>query len=190
MIQLIKNVLIILLLTAGVSGSAARPGLSIGIHQSRFIGRNLPGKRIDGIPGFNIGGSLYWPLNSVLTLQNGLALCIKGCRMNTVGDIYLTNIFVYIESPVILRIHFHQKNQQPFLQLGTSLNYNVLAINDVGLIDKIRKWDMGLIGGFGLDLPKLSLAICFNQGLIPIDISESKTGLRHQTLGTSITFVF
>ena len=74
---LIKNkklpiLLIALLLSIAVYAIDTR--LSIGVNQSRFAGSDQPGKGTTGLPRFSIGGSLHWPVNSCLTIQNGLEL--------------------------------------------------------------------------------------------------------------------
>ena len=187
-----KQILVItlLLLMASIPGIAANSELCIGIHQSRFSGKDLPGKKIAGIPGFSIGGALHWPVNSVLSVQSGLNLHTKGCRINTVGDIYLNNIFVYIESPILFEFNLNRVNPDLYLICGTSVNLNILAINDVGLIDEIRKLDMAFVAGIGLNLKRGSITLQANQGLLPFDLSKQKTDLRHQAVGAVIAIKF
>jgi len=164
---------------------AIDPRLSIGVNQSQFAG-----KKTATILGFSIGGSIHWPVNSYITVQNGLELHTKGCRINTVGDIYLNNIFVYIESPILLEFSLVQLNPKLFFILGPSFNLNVLAINDVGLIDEIRKWDVDLVAGVGIDLEKVSFSLRTSRGLAPFDLSEPKTKLRHQSVSAVVSFDF
>ena len=164
--------------------------LSIGVNQSQFAGSDQPGKGTEVIPGFSIGGSLHWPVNSFITVQNGLELHTKGCRINTVGDIYLNNIFVYIESPILLEFRLVQLNPKLFFILGPSFNLNVLAINDVGLIDEIRKWDVELVAGIGIGLKKISFSLRTSRGLAPFDLSEPETKLRHRSVSAVVSFLF
>jgi len=184
--------LIILLIVLIFSGLvyAIDTRLSIGINQSRFAGSDQPGKGTEVIPGFSIGGSLHWPVNSFITVQNGLELHTKGCRINTVGDIYLNNIFVYVESPILLELRLAKINPNLFFILGPSFNLNVLAINDVGLIDEIRTWDVDFVAGIGIELKKISLSLRTSRGLMPFDLSEPKTKLRHQSVSAVVTFDF
>jgi len=185
---LVKNKkLTILLIVLFLNGLvyAIDTGLSIGINQSQFSG-----KKTATIPGFSIGGSLQWPVNSFITVQNGFELHTKGCRINTIGDIYLNNIFVYIESPVLFKVRLAQINPKLFFILGPSFNLNVLAINDVGLIDEIRKWDVDLIAGIGVGLEKISFSLRISRGLAPFDLSEPETKLRHRSVSTVVTFLF
>ena len=178
------TILLIVLIFSGLV-YAIDTRLSIGVNQSQFTG-----KKTAAIPGFSIGGSIHWPVNSYITVQNGLELHTKGCRINTVGDIYLNNIFVYIESPILLVFRLVQLNPKLFFILGPSFNLNVLAINDVGLIDEIRKWDVELVAGIGIGLKKISFSLRTSRGLAPFDLSEPETKLRHRSVSAVVSFLF
>ncbi|GAH07218.1 unnamed protein product, partial [marine sediment metagenome] len=68
-------------------------GVNFGFNSSRFTGKDIPGKGIASIPGLTLGFFINYEISNQFSLQSELLFTTKGSRINTIGDIYLHNIF-------------------------------------------------------------------------------------------------
>ncbi|MBC8402198.1 MAG: PorT family protein [Candidatus Marinimicrobia bacterium] len=184
--------LIVSILTVNLkAGDFHNTGIKIGYNHSTISGNNLPGKTVFGIPGFSIGGYYSYRFNERFSLKQELLLATKGCIINTVGDINLYNIFVYLEIPVLAQITLKPHNKlNPIIYCGPAISNKIVSLNFVGIVENVRKVDCGLIFGAGIEYWKLSLDLRFNRSLIDFDLSDEKNVLKNQSVSVLAGFSF
>ena len=56
--------LIILCTSTLSAGRLSTTGMKLGLNYSEFIGKDIPGKGVNSIPGFSLGGFLNYKINS------------------------------------------------------------------------------------------------------------------------------
>ncbi|MCK4345881.1 MAG: PorT family protein, partial [Bacteroidales bacterium] len=123
-------------------------GIKFGFNNSKFTGKDIPGKGIGYMPGLTLGYFINYEVSSQFSLQSELLFTTKGSRINTVGDIYLYNIFTYMEIPVLAKWTFTtEKKWRPYLLGGPFLDMKILAFNEVEFLEDFRRIDLGLILG-------------------------------------------
>lgn len=183
---------LIMLCTSTLSASGVfNTGMKLGLNYSKFIGKDIPGKGVNSISGFSLGGFLNYKINDRFSLQPEALITTKGSNINTVGDINLHNIFVYFELPVLVKIAFHPiAGIKPILFCGPAIGFKCLAINDTGMPDDIGKIDLGLILDAGIEFPKISVDIRYNRGLLNFDKSADDISLKNSTISFIVGYLF
>ena len=78
----------------------------------------------------------------------------------------------------------------PFIFCGPALNLNALAMNSVGVLDNINRFDLGLIIGSGLSYRRISFDIRYDRGLIDFDNSADDIDLKNQTISFLLGIAF
>ncbi len=185
------TIMIILFTSALMAGEFTDIGIKLGFNSSTFNGNDIPGKGVTSQGGVAFGGFVCYKLNQKFSLQQEALIMTKGAKINTVGDVYLTNVFFYFEMPVLLKVTLLPKNvTKPFILLGPSLGIHLLAYNDVDFLDDIRSIDPGLILGTGIVIWKASLEIRMEQGLLNFDQSADDIDLKNQTFSFIISYAF
>lgn len=183
---------LIMLCTSTLSASGVfNTGMKLGLNYSKFIGKDIPGKGVNSIPGFSLGGFLNYKINDRFSLQQEALITTKGSNINTVGDINLHNIFVYFELPVLVKIAFHPiAGMKPILFCGPAIGFKCLAINDTGMPDDIGKIDLGLVLDAGIEFSKISVDIRYNRGLLNFDKSADDINLKNSTISFIVGYSF
>lgn len=183
--------LILLVSSELFSGEFSSRGMKIGVNSARFTGKDIPGKGVQSMPGFSIGGFFSYKFNERFTLQPEILFTTKGSKINTIGDIYLTNLFAYFEFPVMAKISLYPESRlKPGFICGPALGFKYFALNDTGILEDVRGTDLGLIAGFGIEYWKLSFEIRLNQGLINFDTSEDELVLKNRVISIMMGYSF
>jgi len=190
-----KIAVIIFLIILGVStlsaGEFFNTGMKLGLNYSKFIGNDIPGKGVNYIPGFSLGGFINYKLNDRFSLQPEVLITTKGSLINTVGDINLHNVFIYYEMPVLVKFTFPGNRRfKPVLFCGPVVDVTCLTINDTDFPDDIRKIDLGFVLDAGIEFSKISLDIRYNQGLLNFDKSADDISLKNSTVSFIVGFSF
>lgn len=166
-------------------------GVKFGFNSSKFTGKDIPGKGIAHIPGLTLGYFINYEVSSQFSLQSELLFTTKGSRINTVGDIYLYNIFTYMEIPILAKWNFTtEKKWRPYLLGGPFFDMKILAFNEVGFLEDFRRIDLGLILGAGIRFNKTSLGMHYNHGFLNFDQSDENIDLKNQTISVVAGFSF
>lgn len=173
------------------AGEFSARGVKLGFNSSKFIGKDIPGKGVSSIPGFALGGFVSYEINKKFSIQQELLVTAKGSKINTIGDMYLTNAFIYFEMPLLVKMTFQTERKIiPFLFCGSSLGVKCLAVNEVGLLDDIRNIDWGLILGAGVEFWKITMDVRYNRGLLNFDQSADDIDLKNLTISIMFGFCF
>jgi Outer membrane protein beta-barrel domain len=159
-------------------------GLIIGYNSSTFLGNDKPGKELKSIPGFYLGGIVNYTINERFSLQSNAALSTRGTEINTIGNLYEYVVFFSLDIPVMVKMNlFVDEKISPYLLLGGAFDYNIFSVNaNSGILNDIKKVDLGIESGLGLDIGIISLSIRYNYGITKFDDSEFKLDLRNSTL--------
>ena len=182
------NILVASTLSAG---KYSTNGMKLGLNYSKFIGKDIPGKGVNSIPGFSLGGFINYKLNDRFSLQPEVLITTKGSLINTVGDINLHNVFIYYEMPVLVKFTFPGNRRfKPILFCGPAVDVTCLTINDTNFPNDIRKIDLGFILDAGIEFSKISLDIRYNQGLLSFDKSADDISLKNSTISFIVGFSF
>jgi hypothetical protein len=166
-------------------------GAKLGYNSSKFTGADIPGKGISSQPGVILGGYATYEFNNTFSLQQEVLFTFKGSEVNTIGDLWLSNIFVYVEMPLMARATFLADSRlRPSVYAGPAVAALVAAFNDTGLLEDIRSFDLGFVIGGGVDIWELSLDLRLTQGLLNFDQSASGIDLKHQTISLMMGYAF
>jgi hypothetical protein len=166
-------------------------GMKIGINSARFVGRDIPGKGITSMPGFAIGGFFSYRFNERYSIQPEFLFTTKGAKINTIGEVYLTNLFAYIEFPLLVKMTFLPENRiKPNIFCGPALAFSYFALNDTGFLEDIRGTDFGLILGAGFEFWKISFDTRFNRDLLTFDESEDNLDLKNSCISFTVGYSF
>ena len=189
---LIIVLVLFILTTSGIKAEGFfSKGVRFGFNSSKFTGKDIPGKGIAHIPGLTFGFFINYEVINQFSLQSELLFTTKGSRINTVGDIYLHNIFTYMEIPVLAKWTFTtEKIWKPYLLEGPFLDIKLLAFNEEGFPEDFRKIDLGLILGGGVRFNKISLGMNYNHGFLNFDQSKKNIDLKNQTTSVVVGFLF
>ena len=161
------------------------------VNYSKFIGKDIPGKGVNSIPGFSLGGFLNYKINDRFSLQPEVLITTKGSNINTVGDINLHNIFIYFELPVLVKIAFQPiAGMKPTLFCGPAIDFKCFAINDTGMPDDIRNVDLGLVLDVGIEFSKISMDVRYNRGFLNFDKSADDINLKNSTISFIVGYSF
>ncbi len=183
-------VFIIIFCTSALSAvTFSTTGMKLGLNYSKFIGKDIPGKGVNSIPGFSLGGFINYKINDRFSLQPEVLITTKGSLVNTIGDINLHNVFIYYEMPVLIKFTFPgNRGFKPVLFCGPAVDVTCLTINDTNFPNDIRKIDLGFILDAGIEFSKISLDIRYNQGLLNFDKSADDISLKNSTISFIIGF--
>jgi len=190
-----KTILCSLALIASTMSAAAQGfsglGAKLGYSSSQFVGADIPGKGVSSQPGLTLGGYVSYEFNGTFSLQQEVLFTFKGSKINTIGDVWLSNIFLYLELPLLAKATLLTESElRPNIYAGPALAVLIGAFNDTGFLEDIRSYDVGLVIGGGVDIWKLSLDLRLTQGLLNFDESASGIDLKHQTISVLMGYAF
>ena len=190
--RILTLICLLQLFTICFSQNKLQTGITIGYNSSTFIGNDKPGKGLKPIPGFYLGGIINYPLNERFSMLSNVSLGSRGTEINTISDLYEYVVFLYLDVPVVLKMNlFTDKKISPYVLLGSAFNYNILATSaSGGPLNDIKKVDLGIVSGLGLDIRKVSIGMRYNYGVTKFDNSNLKFGLHNSTLSILIGITF
>jgi hypothetical protein len=138
-----------------------------------------------------LGGFVSYKLNHLLSLQQEVSFTTKGSKINTIGDIYLSNIFVYLELPFLVKATFLTEYRlKPNVYVGPAVSLLILAYNDNYFLDDIRSFDLEGVVGVGFEVWKISLDLRLTKGLLNFDESADNIDLKNQTISMMVGYAF
>jgi len=174
-----------------IAGEFSGWGLKLGYNSSIFTGEDIPGKGVRSQPGLMFGGFISYKLNDLLSLQQEVLFTTKGAKINTIGDIYLNNTFVYLELPFLAKATFLKDYWlRPNIYLGPAVDVLITAFNDNYFLDDIRSFDLEIVLGAGFEFWRVSLDFRFTKGLLNFDESADDINLKNQTISALIGYAF
>jgi hypothetical protein len=178
--------------TLGVSAQGlSRVGMKLGYNSSRFTGADLPGKGVDSQSGLALGGYVTYEFTETFSLQQEVLFTLKGSKVNTIGNVWLSNIFLYVEMPLLGKATFFPENRlRPNVYAGPAVAALIGAFNNTGLLEDIRSYDLGFVVGGGVEIWKLSLDLRLTRGLLNFDQSARGIDLKHQTISVMMGYAF
>ncbi len=177
--------IVLILIATLVMAQGMSTGITVGYANSNHLPRN---ETHTSMPGFQLGGLAQLPLGS-WDLQGELRLASKGFIAHSIGDTYLTNLFLYVELPLSLKYELLPSDTwNIYLLGGITARWKVIAINLVSELDGIRSFDAGVHAGLGLRYRKVALEARYDQGFVNFDLIEP--GKYHQTLSVGMNFYF
>jgi hypothetical protein len=184
-----------LVLIASTVGATAQGfsalGAKLGYNSSRFVGADIPGKGISSQSGLTLGGYATFELNETFSLQQEVLFALKGSKVNTVGDVFLSNIFLYVEMPLLAKATFLADSWlRPNVYAGPAVAALIGAFNNTGLLEDIRSYDLGFVIGGGVEIWKLSLDLRLMNGLLNFDQSAAGIDRKHQTISVMMGYAF
>jgi hypothetical protein len=183
--------LFILFTSSLITGEFSNIGIKVGYNSSTFAGNDIPGKGVSSQSGVAIGGFVCYSFNQRFSLRQEVFFTTKGAKINTIGDVYLTNLFMYFELPLLAKMTFLSEHRvQPNIFIGPAFGLTIIATNDVAVLEDIRSYDLGVVFGAGIDLWKISIDVRFNIGLLNFDQSADDIDLKNRTFSSMVGFAF
>jgi hypothetical protein len=174
-----------------IAGEFSGLGLKLGYNSSIFTGKDIPGKGVSSQPGVTIGCFICYEFDQMFSIQQEVLITTKGSKINTVGDVYLSNIFMYFELPLLAKMTFRSEHQlRPYIYLGPAFGRTIVALNNVGILENIRGSDFSVVLGTGIEVWKIHFEIRFNKGLLNFDQSADDIELKNSTFSILMGFSF
>jgi hypothetical protein len=174
-----------------IAGEFSGLGLKLGYISSIFTGKNIPGKGVSSQPGVTIGGFICYEFDRLFSIQQEVLITTKGAKINTIGDVNLSNLFFYFEMPVLAKMTVLSDYWlKPNIYLGPALALFLVAYNNAGALEDIRGYDFGVTTGGSIEIWKVSLDLRLTKGLVNFDESEDELDLKHQTISFLINYAF
>lgn len=181
---------LIVAITTANAGEFASHGMMLGFNSSTFIGADKP-KDVNRMLGLTLGGFVSYQFNPHLALQPEVTFTTKGARFPTIGDAEMTNIFAYLEIPVLIKYCFQTNGPlHPVVCTGPAVAFKYFALNDVGVLEDIRFVDVVLVVDAGLEFWKLACHLRYIHGLRRFDESECELDVKNSTISLNIGFSF
>lgn len=167
-------------------------GMTIGYNSSTFIGNDKPGKGLKSIPGFYLGGIINYPINEKCSLLSNVSIGLRGTEINTIGNLYESVVFLYLDIPLMVKRNFYtDKKISPYALVGSAFDYTILATSvSGGPLYDIKKVDVSIVSGLGLDIGKISIGLRYNYGITKFDNSNLNTDLRNSTISILVGITF
>lgn len=188
---IIITTIFFLFTSASLAGKFNGTGMKLGYNSSIFTGNDIPGKGISSQAGITLGGFLCYKINNRFSLQQEILLTTKGAKINAIGDVYLSDIFMYFEFPLLGRMTFRPEQMlKTTIFLGPAFGIKVLAINDIGVLEDIRGLDFSVVLGIGIEVWKFSLDVRLIRGLVNFDQSANDIDLKNRTISIMFGFTF
>lgn len=158
-------------------------GIKGGVNMSNLYTKNVNNE--NALLGFNLGLFAKAPINRLLAVQPEIYYTTKGAK-NTYNNVFANGTvkytFNYIEVPIlgILNITNNFTLQAGpyvgFLVSGKVRNESNVTLFDFEkdiTTDNYNKIDAGLIGGLGMDVGNISVALRYNYGLTNVGKEKS-----------------
>lgn len=173
------------------AGESSSLGVKLGYNSSRFTGADIPGKGVSYQSGLTIGGFVSYKFDDMFSLQQEVLITIKGCKINTLGDIYLNNFFVYLELPFLAKASFLTEYWlRPNIYVGPAVAVLITAFNDRYFLDDIKRFDLGVVIGVSLEVWRVSLDLRLTKGMLNFDKSADDINLKNQTISMMVGYAF
>ena len=158
-------------------------GLILGFNSSTFTGSGPSFEDLKYIPGITLGFYQEFEINPRFLIEPEFLFTTKGSRIQTVGDLYLHQVFTYLEVPVLAKwIINPQKKARMFLAGGPFFDMRLLAFNEVGFTEEISLVDVGADLGAGVKFHHVSFKMNMKQGFLDVDRSEAADSYKNRTL--------
>ena len=148
-------------------------GLLLGVGMSRFTG-SLNGEAYRLMPGISLGAYMATSITEKTSIKFEVLVMNKGVQISSVGELYLHNALIYAGAPI--RITSTLFDVGPFIlegEIGTMPSLLIFGINDVGFMENIHAWDIGLLAGISLNHSAARVSFQFDQGLRKLLPSEA-----------------
>jgi hypothetical protein len=190
-----KAIICSLALIASTVGATAQGlsglGAKLGYNSSTFVGADIPGKGVSSQSGLALGGFATYEFDRTFSFQQEVLFTFKGSKVNTIGDVWRPNIFLYLEMPLVVKATFRTEyGLKPNIFTGPAVAALIGAFNSTGILEGIRSYDLGLVVGGGVEIWKLSLDLRLTNGLLNFDQSASGIDLKHRTISVMTGYAF
>jgi len=213
-----KNIItytaIVLISLIGIQSKAQSFGIKGGLNLANLHvsgADEIPGTK--NHPGFHIGGIFNLPFNDILSLETGIFYTTKGMNTEyedlTISFMSKTNLS-YLEVPVSLRADLEIGTDSylygsvgPYFGIGLNGNVEstfsyqgesetmeeeVIWGNDVD--SDLKRFDMGLTFGTGIQLKSILLSFSYDLGLTNIlAYQEDGEGMRNRVFKFSVGYL-
>lgn len=150
-------------------------------------------------PGFNVGLQFDTKLDRHFYFQSGIFFTTKGGEFNYKGNKEQTEINqMYLQIPLAFayKLHLERKTHLVF-NFGSYIAYGIAGKIDDGshkkrdTFDKtgLKRFDVGLLGGIGLEVDRVLLGVNYEYGLLNI-AQAKKDSYKNQNISISLGFKF
>ncbi len=187
----LSTTIIFLFVSVSLAGEFSGIGMKLGYNSSTFAGNDIPGKGVSSQGGLVIGGFFGYKFNQNFSLQQEILFTTKGAKINTIGDVYLNNIFMYFEFPLLAKMTFRPEQMlRPIVFLGPAFGINILAVNDTAVLEDIRAIDFGIVLGAGIEIWRFVMDVRLYEGLFNFDQSAGDIDLKNRTISIVTGYSF
>jgi opacity protein-like surface antigen len=195
---------------ANVLAQAPQFGVKIGGNLST-VTTTEDSEGLKSNPGFQIGVTLDYELAENVYLLSGLELVQKGFKVELEEDgleYTLTGKPLYLQIPIHIGYKFDLGNAKFVPQVGPYLAYGLggkattkMSVDDVEMdmstdVDyfdednNVKKLDLGLTVGAGLEIGKIGVNLGYSLGLMNIADSDDDSSVKNGSLFITVGYKF
>ena len=172
-------------------GIGRNRGLVLGLSASNFAGSEAAAAENKFIPGFSLGFYQDFIFNHRYSLETGLLLTSKGSRLNAVGDLYLHQVLIYLEIPVLAECKLIIREKFSLhVAGGAYMGLKLIAFNEVGFPNEINGLDAGVDVGLGVRFRHFSYRIDVKRGFLNVDKGEPPVNYKNLTFSLLVGISF
>jgi len=212
--NLMKPLIMFIMFLIASESFAQTFGINAGCNLSNLIYKELyhAGNYIDVVefkmkPGFNAGVTVEYYIKEVFSIDLGLILSTKGCKISfkdgTINSTGTRNL-VYLDIPLTAKVYYNAGCAKiygalgPYIGIGLGGKWNTIETNNFysgtissssNAFDALNKLDFGLTAGVGVSIYSFQIGLSYGFGLANIS-AYSDAIYRNRVLGISLGYKF
>jgi len=193
-----KMLIVIIAITMAKESYAQIFGIRAGLNLSNMLDKDDEGTNSNDFkmkPGFNVGPTVEFPINEMVSFESGLLLSTKGFKYDEKGtdggETYEYNVksnLLYLDIPLTAKAHFDVKAAKiygafgPYIGIGLSgkVKSEDTSMGQTDKSDETIKWgsdkenddlkrlDYGLTLGAGVLINSIQIGLSYDLGLANI----------------------
>ncbi len=176
-LSILARFALLLLLLPPLNVMGQERGVTLGIGMSTFTGSET-GEQYNSIPSMSLGAYLTYPVSNNTSVKFAFSIMNKGALISSVGELYLHNILIYTGAPIHVTAYLFDLGPLAVdVELGLMPSMLIFGINDVGVMENIHEWDVGLLAGISINHSSARMCLQIDQGLrklLPRETAENR----------------
>jgi hypothetical protein len=204
--NLTKTLFFICLLIISIQSFGQKIGAKAGFNFSNMVEKDDFNTNNNLIkPGFHLGVIATIPIMDMISIEPGIQISLKGARQELGGVKYKENL-TYLEFPILGKFSYKLGDLTfiglfgPAIGIGLSGKYTIKDDGDkdtesvewgTGDNDDLRRPDLGLMIGAGIEMESFQFTLSYNLGLANIAAStDGGYKVKNRVIGLSAAYFF
>ena len=186
-------------------------GIRAGLNLSNLLVKDNDERYSDDFkikPGFHVGATVEFPINEMFGIETGIIASTKGFKLNEEDVGYNGSwTLYYIDIPINGKVYYDAGGVKIYGAFGPYLGIGIYGAAKVTYMDEtekedikwgnddeeddLKRFDMGLSFGAGVEVKSFVFGISYNLGLLNISpYVEDGAKIKNRVLGISVGIKF